>query len=356
MTNHHSHLIPHGVPATRRNLNNGNGGILFATSKQCFLVLATAIPSFLLGTTVALYARLDTQQQQQQNANVACADNLEAIIQARVVQAVAAEKADWLQDCKGQQVADASSLLLDSKKVGNYVTSIALTPKTNLTKHIDLGVPLDPVTKGGSTHAMILYMKQGDNKEVEGQVLEIPNAAQALEPCDTVHVLLTDHSGKRNQCLALVPNYESYYLQRWMRVNDKQKQDSTAPLQLVGRGLKGNGADEFRPPTMQNAQKAVDFMKKYFNSLDDVLGELRTILQSIAGKEKTVIVMVCNFGQSELLMNFICQARARNFDISMILVFATDQETYDIVKGLGVAAYYDKRVRLCSFSDCLVYI
>ena len=49
--------------------------------------------------------------------------------------------------------------------------------------------------------------------------------------------------------------------------------------------------------------------------------------------------MVCNFGQSELLANFICSAKARKIDISSVLLFATDNETYLLAKSLGITAY-----------------
>jgi hypothetical protein len=54
--------------------------------------------------------------------------------------------------------------------------------------------------------------------------------------------------------------------------------------------------------------------------------------------------MVCNHGQSELLMNFVCAAHARNLDLSAVLVFATDEETKDIAEGLGLTAFFDKTV------------
>ena len=130
MTGHHSSsAVPHGVPPRR-----SSGNLLFATSKQCFLVLATAIPSFLLGTTVALYARLDTASPS--SAATACAD-LESVLQARVAQAVAAEKHLWMQECQTTPqkpapariaTADtASQILLNKAQVGNYVTSMAVT-------------------------------------------------------------------------------------------------------------------------------------------------------------------------------------------------------------------------------------
>jgi hypothetical protein len=56
------------------------------------------------------------------------------------------------------------------------------------------------------------------------------------------------------------------------------------------------------------------------------------------------VVMVCNHGQSELLMNFVCAANARKLDLSAVLVFATDEETKDIAEGLGLTAFFDKMV------------
>jgi len=57
--------------------------------------------------------------------------------------------------------------------------------------------------------------------------------------------------------------------------------------------------------------------------------------------QKTIIVLTCNRGQSELLMNFACNARAKGFDIKNVLVFATDEETEKLAGNLGLAAYYD---------------
>jgi hypothetical protein len=78
--------------------------------------------------------------------------------------------------------------------------------------------------------------------------------------------------------------------------------------------------------------------------MEAIKAELEPILKEIA-IQKTIIVMVCNFGQSELLMNFVCSAKARNLDIRNILVFTTDQETADLAESIGLRAYYDHIVR-----------
>jgi hypothetical protein len=49
--------------------------------------------------------------------------------------------------------------------------------------------------------------------------------------------------------------------------------------------------------------------------------------------------MVCNFGQSELLFNFVCSARARGLDLSKILLFATDEDIIDLATNLGIAVF-----------------
>ena len=55
------------------------------------------------------------------------------------------------------------------------------------------------------------------------------------------------------------------------------------------------------------------------------------------------------FPCSELLVNFACATRARRLDISNILVFATDEETKELAESVGLAAYYDERVRFVEF-------
>ena len=84
-------------------------------------------------------------------------------------------------------------------------------------------------------------------------------------------------------------------------------------------------------------------MLPFIKSVDKLLDELRPIAESVK-KANTIIVMVVNKGQSVLLMNFVCSAKAKGFDISNVLLFATDLETLELARGLGVTAYYDKWV------------
>lgn len=83
-------------------------------------------------------------------------------------------------------------------------------------------------------------------------------------------------------------------------------------------------------------------LQKYFANFEGVIGELKPIAEKVAVKN-TIIVMTCNFGQSELLMNFVCNAKAKGMDISNVLVFPTDQETKDLAEGLGLATFHDEK-------------
>jgi hypothetical protein len=93
-------------------------------------------------------------------------------------------------------------------------------------------------------------------------------------------------------------------------------------------------------------------LEQYLHNLEDVLTDLtplakQAVVSSSAAasnsKSNTLIVMVCNQGQSVLLHNFVCAAKARNLDVSQVLVFATDPETQTLATSLGLVSYYDER-------------
>lgn len=54
--------------------------------------------------------------------------------------------------------------------------------------------------------------------------------------------------------------------------------------------------------------------------------------------------MFCNFGQAELLLNFVCNAHAKGLEetLANILVFVTDQETHDVAHALGLTVFFDE--------------
>ena len=128
--------------------------------------------------------------------------------------------------------------------------------------------------------------------------------------------------------------------------------DRSLPLRHFGRvTIPENGVDEFDLPELWKNERRrqpgfllqhFDRLKIFLENVDSVLKELKELLEKRhIVRENTVVVLTVNAGQSELLSNFICAARSRGLDTGNVLVFPTDEESYKLAQGLGVATYFD---------------
>jgi hypothetical protein len=146
-----------------------------------------------------------------------------------------------------------------------------------------------------------------------------------------------------------------------MRLNEAVKApvNRSLPLRLVSRGSQANGRKSTHPPAKEFTLRSWGMLREYLTLFSSKMKELAPIAEKVA-KKNTVIVLVCNFGQSELLMNFVCAAKARGFDLSPILLFATDIETKELAESLGITSWFDEEVRrlilleLCSSTRWLL--
>ena len=232
----------------------------------------------------------------------------------------------------------------------SYAQGLARTSKADFFEQFDIGVPMDPI-KDAESDVLLLYNRAkafpSDYKDLsmitDDSSIPQLNTEDAVENCEYLHVILADHSNNKNQCTAIVPNYESYHIQKWMRLGDVGL-DTTEDFSLVSRGMRPNGRVEFKSPESKHIRQNWDILKKYFETFDEVTNELKPLLEKVATPKNTVTVMVSNFGQSELLINFVCAAKSRNLDISSIILFATDLETKELAEGLGLVVFYDKWV------------
>jgi hypothetical protein len=168
-------------------------------------------------------------------------------------------------------------------------------------------------------------------------------AMDATQNCQILHVVTTKSA--LPQCVALVPQRESFQVQRWMRIaaDTGGGISRDLPLAPVGRGQQKNGVNEFEIPSKTAVEINFRQLQTYLDSLSSNLEQLRPLLKRIA-VDNTVIVMVCNKGQADLLTNFVCSNTARGLSLQSILVFCTDQETCDIATELGIASFYAKKV------------
>lgn len=233
-----------------------------------------------------------------------------------------------------------------------YLNGMARMTKQSFMDAFDLGVPWD-LPSEGQEDILLIYNRPGAiptahaSKIAKAGPIPLLEPEEALSKCDYLNIVLNDNSNSK-QCVAIIPQYESYHIQKWMRVGTSGAMDSTKELRMVSRGYQSNGREQFRPPQGRHTRKLWSMLGPYIQNIDQVLGSLSPLAHkcAAAGQLRTVIVMVCNMGQSMLLMNFACAAKARNLDLRQVLVFATDVGTKELAESLGLTAFYDHIVRL----------
>ena len=309
----------------------------FSTLFSLFLLLT--VPSFLLGTVWTQISGISTETLIHKLLN---RDLSEAEITKLCNDHTARALDNHVENAAAHQAANN---ILPLQGVGRYAVAMSRVSKQEFTDTFDMGVPLDPPS-AGAEDALIMYSNEKampSNFGTDPNVIPELSMPDAVEHCDYMNIVLTDH-GRRNQCIVIVPQYESFHIQKWMRIDTRGKLNNALPLRMVSRGHTDKGRDNFAPPYLEHTRQHWTMLSRYFDTVDDVLAELKPKLESIA-IQNTVIVMVCNFGQSELLMNFVCSANKNNLDTRNIIVFTTDQETTELAEALGLTAFYDERVR-----------
>mmetsp|Transcript_34215 Transcript_34215/g.72007 ORF Transcript_34215/g.72007 Transcript_34215/m.72007 type:complete len:614 (+) Transcript_34215:52-1893(+) len=253
-----------------------------------------------------------------------------------------------------------------------YAVGALRVPRLDLLEAYDFGVPTKP-NLDKDMESIILYNTRkslpSDQKlqrlAVQGQNDGIAQASvsDAMDSCDAMNVIFTklaDKNPEQPECQLLIGNFESYHINRLQRMplftdqNKKQRQfNHTLPLRHTGRLILPKGLDEFDLPEFWNnyKKKHKGFLLQHFDALqifldnvDSILKDLTELLQKRnVVRDNSVVVMTVNAGQSELLSNFICAAKSRGFDTSNVLVFPTDEESYKLAQGLGVATYFDRK-------------
>lgn len=286
-------------------------------------------------------------------------DRIEAIVQKRV--------AEELSKASGGSSGSANAVKAGggesqhrrfSKKTSKLATGAARSTKADFQQLLDFGVPTEPKESGpGDKEVLIFYGSadalpsdrgQADAATYEsGDGLPMLSAADATANCDAVNVVAVGNPGHTRQCIALVSNYESYHVQRWMRLKSVRGTPEGAiepkqPLRHASRGHAAWGKRDFLPPSPNKIRTHWTKLQEYLGGLDNALEKLKPIAERIAIKN-TIIVLTCNRGQSELLMNFACNAKAKGFELGNVIVFATDKDTEDLAKNLGLATYYDDK-------------
>lgn len=257
------------------------------------------------------------------------------------------------------------------KTMGRFLNGMVRVKKGDVDDYFDFGNPIEVDHAGSNVDdALVLYsypksltfMKDKQLSHSAQYVdaysgIPLTDPETATEHCDSMNVIFTGNPGNTRQCTAIIANLPSYHVQRWMKVDTTRSSriETDLPLSLVSRGyVATRGKSNFYAPPFDGRHSPVKrhwkMLLTFFKYLDSVLDDLQPILAKIS-RENAVVVMTCNMGQSQLLMNFACSARRRGFDLGNILVFPSDVETKELAEGLGLATYYDEKVSSRSVLD-----
>ena len=243
--------------------------------------------------------------------------------------------------------SDGSNGLFDARfppSLRNFMHNFGTVPREDMNSLLEIGVPLDELKAGDTEDAIILY-PHTNTMPTSVDSLTGMNATAATENCMSVKVILQDNKPKKRQCMVIMPQWESLHVHKFMRLDKgtaKKPESKDLPLRYVSASHRDNGAFNGVPDM---AAHTVPFHKnliEYLGQLERVTKELQAELLKM--NTKTIIVLVCNHGQSELLHNFVCNARAKGLDLGQIFLFATDEKTHQLAQSLGLASFHDESV------------
>lgn len=122
---------------------------------------------------------------------------------------------------------------------------MATVPQDDFNDLVEIGVPLDD-TKEGAESVVVLYTSRESLPQTKARHgLE---AETALKNCQSVKVILQESAAKKGQqCIAIVPQWESYHIHKFMRLLPQGGAlDNNLPLKYVSRSHQDKGTYQGR--------------------------------------------------------------------------------------------------------------
>ena len=227
--------------------------------------------------------------------------------------------------------------------MSNFMVDYATIPRDDFLDTFDIGIPIDE-TKNGASDVLLLYTGEDTLPRSAGGPFTSLTATDATKNCNTVKVILQGKYDKLSKtCMAIVPQWESYYIHKYMRLPTRGSKgiSSDADLRYVSRNCNNKGVCT-RIPEDSLMKTAYSVLQEYLEHLPEMLEKLTPLAEAAASNGKTVFVLVCNWGQAELFHNFVCNAQAKGLDLSNLLMFSTDLQTHEMCQKLGIKSFYDE--------------
>jgi Nucleotide-diphospho-sugar transferase len=239
------------------------------------------------------------------------------------------------------------------RKVSKLFYDYATIPRDAFNEQMDIGVPYDDTVQGAED-VLLLYTNPSSLPNGTGLSNEkiSLDPEKAMENCHTVKVILQAPNQRRkgsNQCVAIVPQWESFVVHKFMRVKRLgSPAELTEPLLYVPRSQMEEGGVEGIPTMRTHTQPSYEALVQYLQNYDRIIKELKPLFEGVMNartdKSRTLVVLTCNKGQSELFRNFVCNARAKGLSLAHVVMFATDLDTHHLSLDLGIPSYYDESI------------
>lgn len=290
-----------------------------------------------------------------------------------VVPSVPSVPSVTLQD-HGANNGDGSSGRKQSifpSSMNKLVTGMGIISRKQFARVFDTGYVLDKKNKKekGNDKVLLLYANPegnnhtragADGKDVQSSPsLHELSVDDVARQCKTVKVVLIDPKPDNGECIAIQGQWASNHVHKFKR--KKIKKTTSEKERKVGLGIdnedeqdlyayKYSAGRQMMLPTADQQEANRRILLLYLKHYPDALERLRPIAElasrggSMDGDKMPIIVLLSNWGQSKFLMNYVCTARARGIDLSRVLLFATDKDTYGLGQDLGLAVFYDETI------------
>lgn len=243
------------------------------------------------------------------------------------------------------------------QSMNKLVTDMAIIPRTQFARVFDVGYALDKKQEGNE-QVLLLYANQNSSATPSLQSLSVDDAT---EKCKSIKVVLTDPEPKKQECLAIMGQWSSYHVHHFKRRKKKKKKKDVELLEADDDKNEENvDGDRYRwkyapgrktiLPTADQQEANRRILLMYLSSYPEALVKLKPIAELASrggkkdGEKLPITVLLSNYGQSRFLINYICVARSRNINLSRVLLFATDKETYKLGQSMGLAVFYDQTI------------
>mmetsp|Transcript_44879 Transcript_44879/g.108468 ORF Transcript_44879/g.108468 Transcript_44879/m.108468 type:complete len:566 (+) Transcript_44879:184-1881(+) len=337
--------------------------------RQCLTHLAVAVIFFQLGSmttsskclslgSTAASGRSEEWDLQLKQRRIRNSDENQREKLENMPKGAIAQKAPFF----GRQITSSSSSSSseNSMLTKDFLHGMAWIPREEFVKTFDTGVAIDKAGKTGQNNSVLLLyadhksLPKGSAEQNNNPVKMLSNPLEATERCDELQIILSS-TKRENRCIAIMENWGgSPHSFRFSRYDDSNQ------LRLGGRFFDGKGGAARwqkpppRPMTHNFWRQLADFLTHY----DKTWSALKPIADKVAlaggkgdpnAKEDgvsrgAITVMVSNYGHAQLLLNFVCAAKSVGFNLDNVLLFAMDQQTYDLAQKLGLASFYPKHL------------